>query len=58
MKQTGLYFIVAALAMLWGCQPEPNGAKLYDELAVATNYDNTADFSSYATFAIPSECKT
>lgn len=43
------------LIFFFGCQPEPDKLKLLDELVVATNYDSEADFSSYTTYAIPTD---
>jgi len=43
-------FIASAF---WSCHPEPDGAKLLDELVVSTNYDPSADFSEYLTYALP-----
>lgn len=43
--------IVAVVA----CQPEPNGAQLYDKLVVATNYDPESSFDNYTTFSIPTD---
>ena len=48
-------FCVFPIALLSGCQPEPEMVKLLDELVVATNYDTDVDFSSYATYAIPTD---
>lgn len=45
----------AVLIFFFGCQPEPDKLKLLDELVVATNYDTEADFSSYTTYAIPTD---
>jgi hypothetical protein len=56
MKQIGSLFLVAAVLLIAvGCHPEPNGAELYDELVVATNFDPEANFSSYHTFSIPDD---
>jgi hypothetical protein len=51
------YFILYLLGLIFlvGCQTEPEQVKLLDELVVATNYDTNADFSSYSTFAIPTD---
>lgn len=46
--------IVAAIAG-WGCQSEPDSAKLIDEMVVSTNYDPDADFSAYTTYAMPTD---
>jgi hypothetical protein len=50
--------ILIALAttfILYGCQSEPDNLKLFDELVVSTNFDAEASFSSYSTYAIPSD---
>lgn len=46
-------FIVATSIAGWGCQSEPDSAKLIDEMVVSTNYDPDADFSAYSTYAMP-----
>lgn len=43
------------LGLLVGCQPEPDEQKLLDELVVSTNVDEAADFSSYRTYALPTD---
>jgi hypothetical protein len=56
MKQIGTFMMIAAIIVIAaGCHPEPNGAELYDELVVATNFDPDADFSTYHTFSIPND---
>jgi hypothetical protein len=50
-----LILCLLPIALLSGCQPEPETVKLLDELVVATNYDTNVDFSSYATYAIPTD---
>ncbi|HYG03811.1 MAG TPA: DUF4136 domain-containing protein [Chryseosolibacter sp.] len=52
MKETLFLFL---LAMLIGCQPEPDAQRLYDELVVSTSYDKSADFKAYATYALPTD---
>jgi hypothetical protein len=54
MKKYVLLPLLAALIFA-GCQTEPEQIKLLDELVVATNYDTNTDFSSYSTFAIPTD---
>ncbi|HEY0654649.1 MAG TPA: hypothetical protein VGD65_16045 [Chryseosolibacter sp.] len=49
-----LILFAAAICSI-GCRPEPEAAELVDQLVVSTNYDNTADFSSIATYAIPTD---
>lgn len=51
MKRTCLFFAVSVL--LVACYPEPDLSGLEDELVVVTNFDPEADFTNYATFAIP-----
>jgi hypothetical protein len=54
--KTSIYLIgIFIIALLSGCQPEPDAQQLIDEFVVATNYDPEADFGSYATFAIPTD---
>ena len=47
-----LFGVVSALS---ACHPEPDTKKLIDELVVATNYDPAVSFTSYNTFAIPTD---
>jgi hypothetical protein len=50
-------FLFAGLiaSACWSCRPEPDGAELLDELVVSTNYDPSADFSSYSTYVLPTD---
>jgi len=48
-------FIAAVFVLFSGCAKEPESSKLLDQLVVSTNYDPQAPFSSYATYAIPSD---
>lgn len=48
-------FILLAAALSWSCQTEPDSEKLIDQLVVSTNFDPEADFSAYATYAIPTD---
>jgi len=50
-----LLAIVLAGVVLCACQTEPDNQKLFDELVVSTNFDPGAIFSSYATYAIPTD---
>ena len=47
--------IIWAVLVLWSCQTDPDNLKLFDELVVSTNFDPEATFSSYATYAIPTD---
>jgi hypothetical protein len=49
------YFILILAGFGWSCQTEPDSAKLIDQMVVSTNYDPEADFSSYTTYAIPTD---
>jgi Domain of unknown function (DUF4136) len=40
------------VVLLGACQPEPDGALLYDELVVSTQFDPEAPFGEYTKFAI------
>jgi hypothetical protein len=50
-----LYLLLVSIVTFWACHPEPDNKLLIDELVVATNYDPNANFSSYATYAIPTD---
>ncbi|MEO7988086.1 MAG: DUF4136 domain-containing protein [Chryseolinea sp.] len=48
-------FFVGLLMVLWSCEHEPTDPKLLDQLVVSTNYDTTAQFNTYATYALPTD---
>ena len=50
-----LLAVVLVGVVLWGYQTEPDNQKLFDELVVSTNFDPGATFSSYTTYAIPTD---
>lgn len=50
-----LYLLLVCVVTFCACHPEPDNKLLIDELVVATNYDPNADFSSYSTYAIPTD---
>lgn len=56
-KRKLLPMIPLALAAfgIWSCEPQPDDAKLFDQFVVSTNYDTTANFDSYLTYAIPTD---
>lgn len=54
MKKYILVYAGLLLAMT-ACETPLDGRKLMDEFVVVTNYDTEADFSSYATYAIPTD---
>ena len=41
--------------LLISCEPTPDDFRLYDQMVVYTNYDTTAQFDSYTTYAIPTD---
>jgi hypothetical protein len=47
--------IIIFAALTWGCQTEPDSAKLIDQMVVSTNFDPEADFAAYTTYAIPTD---
>lgn len=47
--------LVASALFLTACHPEPDTKALIDQLVVSSNYDPTADFKNYATYAIPTD---
>lgn len=55
MRKTGCLIVVLFAAAAWSCQTEPDSEMLIDQMVVSTNFDPEADFSSYTTFAIPSD---
>ena len=50
-----IFVVICAVMVLWGCQTEPDNLKLYDEMVVSTNFDPEATFSTYKTYAIPTD---
>jgi len=48
-------FLVVGSLCCWSCNTEPDNLRLFDEFVVSTNYDKDAAFSTYATFAIPTD---
>lgn len=53
MRPLGI--ILIAFSLLISCEPKPDSARLLDQFVVSTNYDKQAVFSSYATYAIPTD---
>jgi hypothetical protein len=54
MRNKILTFI-SICVVFFSCRPEPDDQDLVDEFVVSTNYDQTADFSEYATYSIPTD---
>jgi hypothetical protein len=50
-----LFVIILATTALWGCQSEPDNLRLFDEMVVSTNFEPEAVFSTYTTYAIPTD---
>lgn len=46
---------VLIVMALWSCHPEPEQYDLLDQMVVTTNYDTTANFSSYLTYSLPTD---
>lgn len=55
MKKYLNLFFVAPIFLLIACHPEPDAKALIDQLVVSSNYDPAADFTSYTTYAIPTD---
>ncbi|HZB13752.1 MAG TPA: DUF4136 domain-containing protein [Chryseolinea sp.] len=55
MRLQKVFVIISVVMVLWSCQTEPDNLKLYDELVVSTNFDPDVTFSSYVTYAIPTD---
>jgi hypothetical protein len=55
MKKTAYFIVFIFSSLSWSCETEPDSAKLIDQLVVSTNYDPDTDFSTYATFALPTD---
>jgi len=49
------WLLVAMITVVWACEPKPDNGKLLDQFIVLTNYDTSANFGSYATYAIPQD---
>ena len=55
MHMKKIIFALATTACLISCQTEPDGLRLLDELVISTNFDPEVAFSSYTTYAIPTD---
>jgi hypothetical protein len=55
MKKIINSVILILSGFAWGCQTGPDSAELIDQMVVSTNYDPEANFSVYATYAIPTD---
>jgi Domain of unknown function (DUF4136) len=55
MRLQKIFALISIVTLLWSCQTEPDNLKLYDELVVSTNFDPEVAFSSYVTYAIPTD---
>jgi len=53
-RYIGVVLTVAAF-LFAACQGEPDNLALYDQLVVSTNYDTTAVFSEFSTYAISTD---
>jgi hypothetical protein len=43
------------MTMIFGCDPKPDSNKLLDQLVVSTSYDTNTDFTTYATYSMPTD---
>jgi hypothetical protein len=50
-----IIIMLAAFVCFAGCRPEPEAAELVDQMVVSTNYDKSANFRDYLTYAIPTD---
>src|SRR5882762_820305 len=48
-----LFHFAFLIGLLIACQPKPKLAELVKDMVVETSYDNTVDFSGYATYILP-----
>jgi hypothetical protein len=55
MKTTGYLILLLCGFVTWSCHIQPDNAELIDQMVVSTNYDTGADFTAYATYAIPTD---
>jgi len=55
MGKTSCVILIFLAGLIGACHPEPDTAELIDQMVVSTNYDPQADFSGYATYAIPTD---
>ena len=55
MTKTTFSWLIMLAGLSWACQTEPDSAQLIDQMVVSTNFDPDADFSAYATYAIPTD---
>ncbi len=55
MRKSVYAIVGLCVIFAWGCQTEPDSAKLIDQMVVSTNYDPDANFGNYLTYAIPTD---
>ena len=55
MKLNRFILLFFGAVLLVSCHPEPESLQLYDQLVVKTNYDPSANFAAYATYAIAND---
>jgi hypothetical protein len=55
MGKISFLVIILIAGLGSACQTEPDSAMLIDQMVVSTNYDPEADFTAYATYAIPTD---
>jgi|GEM_PF-423423 len=55
MKRYIGFVLMAGMLLFAGCQGEPDNLQLYDQLVVSTNYDTTAVFNDFGTYAISTD---
>jgi len=55
IKLKGIAIIIAFTFLLTACETTPAEQDLLDQVAVFTNYDTEVDFSTYKSYAIPTD---
>ncbi len=55
MRSITFLMLLSMLIAMAACHPEPDTKVLIDDFVVATNYDPDANFTSYTTYAIPTD---
>jgi hypothetical protein len=53
--QKKLFIALFSVTMIFSCEPKPDSNKLLDQLVVSTSYDNHTDFTTYATYSMPTD---
>jgi len=48
----GFVIVIVSVLFLWACEPKPNGSDLVKKMVVSTDYNSSANFTSYSTYTM------